>query len=86
MWRDTMDISVSKKPDPLPLISGMLRDNVAAVTGLSSGIAVALAVQGVEQVLAAAEAELGISPELVETSGAGTIADRIPASLMGETV
>ncbi|MBD2748608.1 hypothetical protein IC232_18085 [Microvirga sp. BT688] len=81
-----MDISVSKKPDPLPLIVGMLGDKVAVEAGLSSDIAVALAILGVDQVLAAIEAELGISPELVATRGAGTITDRVQASLMGETV
>src|SRR5215207_9783813 len=55
MWRETMDISVSKKPDPLPLTSGMLKGKAAVVTGSTSGIglgiAVALAAQGADVLL-----------------------------------
>ena len=76
----------------LPLTSDRSVDLVVtelAVIGFPDGRATLLeTAEGItiEQVLAATEAELAISPELAETSGTGTIAGSIPMSSMGDTV
>jgi acetate CoA/acetoacetate CoA-transferase beta subunit len=76
----------------LPLTSDRPVDLVVtelAVIGFPDGRATLLeTAEGitVEQVIAATEAELAISPELAETSDAGTTAESVPASSMGETV